>query len=1111
MLEDTEDAPLDLQLLGPPALCRGGRPLELPTQKALAVACVLAARRGPVSRAELAELLWGPGRTRNVRQALYTLRRLPGVAGRLGDGDPVTLDADSDLARFEAALDAGDAAAALDAWRGTFLDAFEVRGAPAFQEWVSEMRTRLEARHHEAVRRRLGELEAGGRAREARRLAAALLAADPLDEAAHRAAIRLAWIDGDREGALAAWETCRHVLARELGVAPDAETKALVQELLRTGDGEPAPRRIPLAVLRPPVLAGRDAERARLEAAWDARRPVLLVGPGGSGKSRLAEEVARSRGTVLRAGGRPGDAGVSYLGLARLLRRLLDQVPDLEIDPWMAPELARVVPDRVGVPPAERDDPASRARFVRAHTELLTRAGTAVDTVVVDDLHLLDAPSFELAHRFLSQGMGEAGPRLVVCTRDDGLEGAAREALAALVDEGAVERIDLAPLTPAGVAALVAGLGIPDLAPLAQELHRLTGGSPLEVVETLKDLFASGALDAQGTGDLGAEALRAQVPTASVARRLEALPPLAARVAQALALAEDPLGAEALARVVDADPFEVAGALDTLEAASVIEDGAFVHDLVREAVEARVAPGTARLLHGRLAAALEGVGASPATVAGHLLAAGDPAAAAPQLLAAGKEAAARFADDEARRLLHRALEAHDNPRLHLQVWLALEAVAARTGEGQAEALAALARLAETLQDDVALYESKRREAQHRVERGEPARAAGLAEAALDIARRLSDPVRAGHAQVVLGLARLRAGDLDGARGAFAKAADAPDDGIRIQGLNGVGAVDGIRGDLEPAFALHQEALTLARARGDVTAAGRLLNSLAATAERLAWYNRARDFFGEAMALARRTRDPRSEAIACLNAVEIDLRLGRFADGLAHLDTGEDLARGLSVPRLVALGAVRRGTLERAVGRPEAAVAHLEAARAAYLDAEDARNAAVLAFNVALARAEAGVSGALRSAVAAVGDIEAAGVQDIAAWAWLELALVTGDPGEARVFAARGPKAKDNPHVRLLAALARQRAALLEGRGTLEPDLAGLATRLPVWEAAWAEALLARASTGDAARRHARTARDQVAAQAEGLPEDLAAALQGRLSQWLADEAQAVDLAAVADV
>lgn len=1093
-MSDISGSRLDLTLLGPPSLRVDGAPVGLPTQKSLALACLLAARREPVTRAELAELLWGPGRARNVRQALYTLRQLPGGDGFIEGGDPVSLVADSDLARVEAALARGDAAVALGELRGAFLEGLEVRGAPAFMDWVAEMRTRVERIRHEALARRAVELEAEGRTGEAREAVRRILQIDTVDEVAHRAAIRLAFLEGDREGALAAYQACRHALARELGITPDAETEALLRDLGRTSTAGAGPRRIPLGVLRPPRLAGRADAWARLEAAFAAGRPALVVGAAGIGKSRLIEDFARAHGKAVVAGGRPGDADVPYLSHARLLHRVLEQDPDLEIDPWMIPALDRVLPGRFGDVPEVREDAASRARFASAHTEVLMRASSSVRVVVIDNLHLLDAQSLEIALRLLSTNVENRGPWPIAAVRADALgdkTGEVGRALESVLGEGVVERIDLVPLDEPAVSELLDAVGVEGLAERAGEIHRVSAGSPLYVVEILKHIFASPVDEAR------ADALPAFETVLS--RRLEALPPLSRRLAQALAIATTPLRADALARVTGSDAFEVAEALDALEAAGVVENGAFVHDLVFEAVRATVAPATARLLHARLAVVLEGHGASPATIADHLLAAGERSSAATHLVAAGHEAASRFADAEARRRLEQALGCTDDPRLKLRAWLELESIAARTGQGQVEALDALDRLASQLQDDDAIYEARRRRAQHLVECGRPREAAMLAEEAESIALRLGDSVRAGHAELALGLARLRSGDLNGAFEAFATAEPCPDEGIRVTALNGLGAVDGIRGNLEPAYARHQEALTLARARGDVTAAGRLLNSLAATAERLAWYEEAGRHFAESIELARRTRDPRSEAIATLNAVEIHLRLGRFAQACESLDAGTKLVATLGAPRLEALAQVRSGTLERALGRPEHAVRPLEAALGIYRATEDARNAVVIEFNVAIARAEAGEAGAFTQAVSAAEAIAEAGVDDIAAWAWLELALVTPRAMEARAFAARGVGHKDNPHVRMLAAMARQRAALIEGGAAgPEPELVELVEELRVWEIAWAEAMLSRATAGAPARRHLEAARARLAAQADGLPEPLAKALEARLDEWLAE-------------
>src|SRR5581483_11322376 len=95
---------------------------------------------------------------------------------------------------------------------------------------------------------------------------------------------------GRREEALAQYESCCRVLREELDAEPDAETMALYARL-RGATQAPAHN-----VAEPPtVMVGRTAQVALLveRLADPDYRLITLVGMGGSGKSRLAREVAR--------------------------------------------------------------------------------------------------------------------------------------------------------------------------------------------------------------------------------------------------------------------------------------------------------------------------------------------------------------------------------------------------------------------------------------------------------------------------------------------------------------------------------------------------------------------------------------------------------------------------------------------------------------------------------------------------------------------------------------------------------------------------------------------------------------------------------------------------
>ena len=117
------------------------------------------------------------------------------------------------------------------------------------------------------------------------------VAADQLDERAHRALIAALDRAGDWSGAVQAFEQCRAVLADHLGVAPSADTVEVYLAALRDQAGGSAARM--------PVIAssfvGREQELARLDGLLAGPGLIEVTGPGGVGKSRLALAAASGR------------------------------------------------------------------------------------------------------------------------------------------------------------------------------------------------------------------------------------------------------------------------------------------------------------------------------------------------------------------------------------------------------------------------------------------------------------------------------------------------------------------------------------------------------------------------------------------------------------------------------------------------------------------------------------------------------------------------------------------------------------------------------------------------------------------------------------------------
>ncbi|MFF7937715.1 BTAD domain-containing putative transcriptional regulator [Streptomyces sp. NPDC007940] len=186
------------------------------------------------------------------------------------------------LAHGDALKAAQDLTAALALWRGDALADLPDRTAA----------TRPEALRLEATRARVEADLLLGRAQDVVPELKELAGAHPYDEPLRVLLIRALRDSGRGADALAAYESARLALADGLGTDPGPQLRALHGELLtgpptrspseRTGNIRP---RLTSFVGREPEL---DAIRSELHRA----RLVTLTGPGGSGKTRLAEEAA---------------------------------------------------------------------------------------------------------------------------------------------------------------------------------------------------------------------------------------------------------------------------------------------------------------------------------------------------------------------------------------------------------------------------------------------------------------------------------------------------------------------------------------------------------------------------------------------------------------------------------------------------------------------------------------------------------------------------------------------------------------------------------------------------------------------------------------------------
>jgi DNA-binding SARP family transcriptional activator len=169
-----------------------------------------------------------------LRQELYQLRRALGAGTVCGErADAIGVSADHvwcDVREFEAALDEGRNAEALELWHGEFLPGLHLHGGE-FERWLDEVRDRLSRRTVEAARQLVADAEAAGDVAAAIGWAHRLTDLAPWDETGWQRLMMLLDRQGDRGGALRAFDTLARRLRTELEVDPSAETRALMERI----------------------------------------------------------------------------------------------------------------------------------------------------------------------------------------------------------------------------------------------------------------------------------------------------------------------------------------------------------------------------------------------------------------------------------------------------------------------------------------------------------------------------------------------------------------------------------------------------------------------------------------------------------------------------------------------------------------------------------------------------------------------------------------------------------------------------------------------------------------------------------------------------------------
>ncbi|MEV0388185.1 BTAD domain-containing putative transcriptional regulator [Nonomuraea sp. NPDC050643] len=697
-------------------LWRDGVELDAgPRQQAFLLALLLAREGRPTCTDELIDLIWAddpPASALNViHKYVGSLRRLlePTLSARdsgsylqrRGNAYLFTADAGMlDLVVFREHVEAAGTALAkerheealdsyveaLDLWQGSAGEGLS-EGPAAISIFA-----RLDGQFFDACTA-AAEL-AVSLGRPERVLPSLHLAATmaPLHEPVQASLISTLGAAGQQAEALSVFRAVRTRLAADLGMDPGqaldtAHWRVLNQNLTAAGAvtvrrpsrRSPAPPRAAAAVGTPPGggLVGRAEVLSALRQAIDpvftgGTGLVVLEGEPGIGKTRLLEQIAaeadqRDAG-VIWGHCLEGEGTPSMWPWIQVVRRMLDELPDVAREKWPAGELGHLLgPDGDALSGLAAPDSSARFRLFEA---VLAAVGEVAARrpvlLVIDDLQWADIASLRLFSHLAARL--PAGTVIIGGLRDrapaPGL--ALARTLAAVSRVPGHCRIRVGPLGLADVAELVRREIGRDPGPAAvHNIYARTGGNAFLVREMARLPAGSDVLTEDAVARVGVPSTVRDV----VRDRMTGLDDCAGHLLQIAALIGRDVDLGLLAAVADLDLRTCLEHLGPVEALGLLEPTPgdpfsfrFSHDLVRESVTESTPPGRAIPLHLRVADALERTGSScenvAERVAHHLWAAGplaDPRRTAAALVRAGRHAAAKSALEAAERQLRSAV------------------------------------------------------------------------------------------------------------------------------------------------------------------------------------------------------------------------------------------------------------------------------------------------------------------------------------------------------------------------------------------------------------------------------------------------------------------------
>ncbi len=577
--------------------------------------------------------------------------------------------------------------------------------APAiYDDWIAPMRERLRREYTGALERLLFRARSRRDFAHAISYAERILANDPWREDTLRQLASIRYESGDRAGALREIDVFARQLSAEMNAELMPETLALRALMLRGGalpdSAAHGTADVPEAANVLPFV-GRAAEIEQLAQAWRVAahgqgKVVLIGGEAGIGKTRLATEVALlanvQGGRVLR-GTTSSPEQVPYQAFVEALRDALPLLTAVDVRPvWLAavaaliPELALRRSDLPTLPAIDAERGRSRLlEGLAAVVQGLSRERPLL--LVLEDLQWAgEATLFAL--EYLARRV-VAFPALILATYRNEAGDAARAVQPLrrkLQLENVASHLSLGGLSNEAICDLARSL--PALAPDAEavgaHVHAVSAGNPLFAVELLRETAES------GVRETSSRFLRAMIEA-----RMSRISENARKIGEVASVVGATFDADMLRDISGLTENAVLDGMSELLGRSLVREVgrvhfafAFSHELIASAMYEGIELQRRAQWHRRVATTIERLASDPDEAAGTLAYHYDKGGDAEQAAAYYFESANRsfkiFANQEALAGATRGLELSREPDQRRALLGLRERIFGRIGDRDAQ-------------------------------------------------------------------------------------------------------------------------------------------------------------------------------------------------------------------------------------------------------------------------------------------------------------------------------------------------------------------------------------------------------------------------------------------